>query len=319
MHSQGPEQMGQYGAAAYDQQYGYGGPAKSAFMRTQRRSFNLPAILTAFFTPMLLFIVLSATVTFQLHYDSMYGSSSADLYHLIIYGCIAFVAYTGFVAFRSITYRVEGREPTWFVFLFATCFIAAVWAFQTGSNNFSWNMRPYYETINLNVYPMVDPQTTVGQQLMDMGQVQFVPSTRLDLRMSMGFKDDKVYCVAPIVSGNGSMNMRYDFWAVGLNCCSGHASDFACGEFNNPMAHAGLRLVHPELRPYFRLAVQQAEAAYNIKTVHSVFMYFVQDPLGELNAYADAGTKKFVEGVLTFIAVQVLLVVLATVAFSKMA
>ena len=37
------------------------------------------------------------------------------------------------------------------------------------------------------------------------------------------------------------------------------------GEYNNPGAHSGLRLLDDEQRPFYRLAVEQAEAAYSLK------------------------------------------------------
>merc|ERR1719502_2180472 len=66
-----------------------------------------------------------------------------------------------------------------------------------------------------------------------------------------------LYCVAPIVKGNAQLT-SYDFWAVGVNCCSGAQSDFRCGEYTNPHSKSGLRLMKDDQRPFYRLAVQQS-------------------------------------------------------------
>lgn len=60
--------------------------------------------------------------------------------------------------------------------------------------------------------------------------------------------------MAPIVNGNAAL-ATYDFWAVGLNCCSGVSSDFRCGEFNNQHARSGLRLMRDDQRPFYRQAL----------------------------------------------------------------
>merc|ERR1719453_1317349 len=130
--------------------------------------------------------------------------------------------------------------------------------------NFTFNMQPYYTIQDLNAYPAVNPATTKGAKMMDAGRVYFAKGTGIDSQRAMGYRDDQLYCVAPIVHGNGKM-ASYDFWAVGVNCCSGVASDFRCGDYNKPQTRSGLRLIRDEQRPFYRLAVQQAEAAYNIK------------------------------------------------------
>merc|ERR1719310_1515840 len=126
---------------------------------------------------------------------------------------------------------------------------------------------------------------------MDAGQVEFVPGTHLDLSLSYGFKMGDTFCIAPIVGPNQTTGKkdgkRYDFWAIGLNCCSGHAPDFHCGEFQNPKAIRGLRLMDDDKRNMHRLAVKKAQAAFNLKVSQPIFFNWLADPAAEIGAYQD--------------------------------
>lgn len=180
--------------------------------------------------------------------------------------------------------------------------MATLIGFTWGDHIHTRFIMPHEDLVNLNNYPSVDPGKYTGQQLMDAGQIEFVAGSRLDLSKSIGFKNEDIYCVAPIVGpdqsgGNASKLATYDFWAVGTNCCSGHAPDYHCGEFNNPSAHKGLRLMRDDTRNFFRLAVQEASAAYNIEANHPVFMYWMTNPASEVNAYKEDGYNAFYIGV----------------------
>merc|ERR1719171_1096331 len=156
------------------------------------------------------------------------------------------------LAFRAWRKKKQGlsdREPSWFMFAAASLAAALAFGVIFGDMNFWYNMQPFYDIENLNSYPTVNPAREKGQQLMDAGRVYFSDGTGLDGKKAMGFKNLDLYCVAPIVVGDAAL-ASYDFWAVGLNCCSGVSSDFRCGEFNNPHARSGLRLMRDDQRPF---------------------------------------------------------------------
>merc|ERR1719433_257244 len=160
--------------------------------------------------------------------------------------------------------------------------------------------------------------------MMDAGTVIFAPGTRLDLKQSMGFKNERTYCVAPITMSNGTMTevnqllATYDFWAVGMDCCSGNTADFHCGQFANINARGGLRLMRDGQRPYYRLAVQQAEAAYGIKAAHPLFFTWMQDPMEEVNKFQNAGIQSFLLSIMSMAGMQLFLVLLSTVVFARL-
>eukprot|EP00928_Gymnodinium_smaydae_P086731 TRINITY_DN71175_c0_g1_i1.p1 TRINITY_DN71175_c0_g1~~TRINITY_DN71175_c0_g1_i1.p1 ORF type:complete len:307 (+),score=60.00 TRINITY_DN71175_c0_g1_i1:231-1151(+) len=298
-----------YGSAPCGAYNGY--PMKIPLVRAQRKLTNPIAPLISLFVPWILFTALFCIVSFSLHYNE------PSLYSALQGASLFFVALFGYSAYLAKKRSASGDgESYWPIFLFLSTLLAWLSAMALGTTNFSNNMQPYYDIVALNRYPSVDPNHFRGQQLMDAGRIEFTPQSHLALQYSMGFRNLDTYCVAPVTAGNSSME-TYDFWAVGINCCKGHAADFACGEFNNPAAHSGLRLMRDDLKPYFRLAVQQAEAHYNIKANHPVFMYWMSNPNAELAAYEDAGFQLYAAGIGTYFVVQFLLVFLASCVHSR--
>jgi len=274
---------------------------------------NIVAIALNIFLPWALFSLIYAVTSFSLHYQHPW------LVHFILgFGAVLVLIATA-LAFRAWKKKKEGfsdREPTWFMFAAFTLAVALALAVVFGDINYWYNMQPFYDIENLNTYPSVDPSKDKGQQLMDAGRVYFNDGSKLDTSKSMAFKNLDLYCVAPIVRGDAQLT-SYDFWAVGVNCCSGTQSDFRCGEHNNPHARSGLRLMKDDQRPFYRLAVQQAESAYQIKAEHPLFFVWMQDPIAEVNSYRDDGFKYYLLGIFTHLAFSIFIVVCAVVAFTK--
>lgn len=201
------------------------------------------------------------------------------------------------------------RQPPYFVLS-----SSLVWAMIIGQvygNYLHYRfIAPHEDITALNTYPNVDPSLYQGQQLMDAGVIEFAEGSHLDISKSFGFKNEDTYCVAPIVGPKTTGTMaNYDFWAVGLNCCSGHAPDYHCGEFSNPRARKGLRLMRDDERNFFRLTVEEATAAFNIQAKHPVFLYWMENPKLEINAYEDVGISRYFTGLFLWGSIQLLYLV----------
>jgi len=293
-------------------------PSPSAFAPGKRRKINALAVCVNIFLPWFLFSALYGMMSFKIHYEH-----PALVWVVYALGFIVPVV-TGVLAL--IAKRREMDLPMWYTFSALTFTLAVIFAGVFGDLNFWYNMEPFYDLMNLNTYPAVDPANWQGQQLMDSGRVYFASGTILDTQRAMAFKNHDLYCVAPIVNKNNCDKLpTYDFWAVGVNCCNGdtptnegwYRSDFKCGEYNNPNARSGLRLMKEEQRPFFRLAVQQAEAAYNLKASHPIFFYWMQDPVDAVHAYRNDGFKYYLWGIFAHFGFNLFCVVCAVIAFSK--
>merc|ERR1719265_664809 len=107
-------------------------------------------------------------VSFWVHYKNPF------LCQLFVDLCFIVVAITGYYAVKAIKKRKDSqREPTWAIFLFATCFLAWLLGGIAGEVNFTLNMSPYYDVWNLNTYENVEPSRNRGGQLLDAGTVTF--------------------------------------------------------------------------------------------------------------------------------------------------
>jgi len=288
------------------QHYGAAMPTRKAKPASR---LNLGGICLALFLPWLLFCAMFAVMSFSLHYKEKM------VCYLLVFASLVLCLILAKSAYDEIQ---AGANASWSLFLAAACFLGHALGVALGDLNYFYHMEPYYDTVNLNTYPDLNPATWPAQMVMDAGQVTFSPGSKVNASMAMAFHNSETYCVAPIVNGNAQT--QYDFWAAGLNCCTGASSnnavmlsDYACGEYNNPAASSGLRVMREDQREFFRLAVKQAENAYSIKAKHPMFFHWMEDPSLELAAYQDEGTKYFLLGVYAFFALLLFLVIVAVI------
>lgn len=295
--------------------------------KPQRRTLNIVPIFVSLFVPWLFFTLLSTMLTFSFHYNNprpTYAIMGASLLFILMLGALALDALR-----KQSLDDDEPHDAVWHSFTASTGLLAFVLAIMLGDWNFYTNMQVFYDIVNLNSYSEIDPSRSQGQELMDAGRIVFTQTSRLDLRRAISFKNLQLYCAAPITltngidagSGNASLAelASYDFWAVGMDCCSGSGLDFSCGEAHNPKAHGGLRVLDDKQRPFFRLAVQQAEATYGIRSVHPIFLHWQEDPTSGVRGYQDEGYKYELIGMLGHFLLQLLLVACATSQLAKRA
>jgi len=310
-----------YGASQMEGSYGAMGPTSGSPeklaaghpLHKHRPRVSLTAVLICFFAPCLLFTVVCGALSFSIRH------TTPALTYIAVGGAAVAVLACCYYAFSTVMKRMANqtmRDPFWYVFLAVTLVLAWGYSFWLGETNYWNNVLPSIDLQSLSSRYSVDPSTTLGQQLMDVGTVFFSKGTKLDVTRSMGFKNVDTYCVAPIVMGDDKPE-SFDFWAIGLDCCSGGTADFHCGEFDNPRAKAGLRLMREDQRAFYRLAVEQATSAYDLHARYPLFFYWMEDPTAELDSYVGDAKKAFFLGILSFAALQLLLVLIGVVVHAK--
>eukprot|EP00747_Dinoflagellata_sp_TGD_P161818 gnl/TRDRNA2_/TRDRNA2_178760_c0_seq1.p1 gnl/TRDRNA2_/TRDRNA2_178760_c0~~gnl/TRDRNA2_/TRDRNA2_178760_c0_seq1.p1 ORF type:complete len:355 (-),score=51.14 gnl/TRDRNA2_/TRDRNA2_178760_c0_seq1:107-1171(-) len=288
-------------------------------LSSARKRVNIYAVLLGMLVPLALFTGVYALLSFQMRFEH-----PQPCYFLVGCGALIWIFLVAKAFLESARQKYFGEaadnQPTWFSFLAISCFVAWFFAVIMGNLNFAENLQPYYDLTNLNTYNSLSPTDVGGKGLMDAGAVYFAEGTQLDRTKALGFKDEDTYCVVPITTGNATHAdtlASYDFWAVGVNCCNGFSLDFHCGDSGDPKARAGLRLMDDTQRTYFRLAVQQAEAAYGIKAIHPIFFHWVEDPLQDMNDRRDTGIRCFIVGCLVYVCFQFLTVAMLLLYYTR--
>lgn len=285
-------------------------------LRSNRKRLNCCGILVAIVVPWILFIAVFGLMSFSMRYHFPVPCFLLlALLFVITVGGSALLAYVS--QMRKIREPDDENEPMWYWFLCVTCLLAIVCGTVAGSINYGSNMRTCYDMENLAMYYDVNPGLYVGQQMVDAGRINFARNTFVDVTKSMGFKDSDMYCVAPIVNQNMTLNTFHDFWVVGINCCSGKQADFHCTGYNNPNYYGGLRLMNDAERPFYRLAVQQAEATYKISTRKPLFFVRSTDTEPYVADLHRLGRNMFAMGIITALVVQCVLVLIGCLAFAK--
>jgi len=288
---------------------------KVVFVPNGPRRLNLLAVCTMLVVPWLHFTCLYWAMCFQWHFN--YPAST---------WCLMFLSFAVAAIFAAIGYIRQQREadPSWYLYFAGAILVGTVLAIILGETVF-WNLtEPYYNLAALNTYSGVDPALYKGQMVADAAKISFTTGSHVDTRHAMAFKHVDMYCVAPITNKKKDDSLSgaaVDFWTVGINCCNDRGSTgerFNCGDPHNPFARSAIRSLDIENHKYYRLAVQQAEAAYGLVASSPVFVEWVQDPVNTISVMMVRGRAYFAGGSIAYFMMNFATLSYLLLAFGKM-
>mmetsp|Transcript_27482 Transcript_27482/g.63545 ORF Transcript_27482/g.63545 Transcript_27482/m.63545 type:complete len:334 (-) Transcript_27482:75-1076(-) len=275
-------------------------------LRKSHGQLNLCGLFTAVFLPWLIFEIVAGALSFTTHFKhpgaSVFVVFAIPLIVLLVVGTLYHVRWRGGIG--------EAPLSSWLAFLVVTVLLCWLVGVIFGFTNYHLHMVHFYNVETLATYPAVDPARMKGQQMMDAGVLMFAGGSRLDLTKAVGFKSGSMYCAAPIVPMNGPDLGAYDFWAVGVDCCSeGDAKGefWHCGDWQTTRGGGGVRWIDQEQQNYFRLAVQEAQAQFHMQAIHPLFFAWSADPVLSVHQHAARGFSRFCMASLFVLAVQALL------------
>jgi len=282
-------------------------PAKAGLVEKRSR-LDLVVVACTLIFPWSLFSLLCWFLSFTLHFKQ------AALCWFVV-GSVGFaIGFGGPMSLKVLQARRASHHRVALVkFLFISSLGNWLLGSAAGTYNYWENMQPYYLSASLNSYLAVDVTKQHGQQLMDAGRILFAANSSLDKARSAGYRSaGRVFCVAPVVPNEGKL-ASYDFWAAGIDCCSGVEPDFHCGDKG---ANGGLRILDRSQSMYIQ-ALQQAKAAYGISASYPLFITWTQDPFAAVHAHQDAGFRFYALWSLMAFAIQFFGTVVVVVALSK--
>lgn len=273
--------------------------------------------------PLCIFIVVYYARTMWIHYQYPWLSTGLAAWCVVVVLCSGLMAYG---AFAKKMKQLNLGHPNINLLLFVSCVGAWLLGFYGGNFTFNLYTKPYYDLLRFGTHKQVNPHHSASQSLMDAGIIEFTKNSTLDLNHKMTFKNNDNYCIAPITTRGGEANSTVSvteaesatcFWAVGVNCCT--KEEYKCGEYKSPVAHSGVRLMSQQQRDFFALAVQKAEAAYDLKACpQPVFVHWLAKPSDEKSAMYEDYTNAFGSGILTYLVFQFIVIIVATTAFARM-
>uniref|UniRef100_A0A7S4T835 Uncharacterized protein n=1 Tax=Alexandrium monilatum TaxID=311494 RepID=A0A7S4T835_9DINO len=271
-----------------------------------RRRWNTAGYMAAVLVPWAIFAGVLAVVSFPLRVQNQL-LDDAQLCFIVCSLALAVVLVFGFFAFVAWRRRTRYgfQEPTWFSFIFLAGLASWTFGIVLGRVNYRANLAPYYAVLDLNFYKEVDPAVNRGSELMDAGRITFAAGSYINRSMSESYRDGTIYCVAPIVSGDKPL-ATYDFWAVGTGCCTDHSPTFHCGAYPMEAARSGIRLKNPSR--YYTLALEQAQAAFGIRSRKPIFVKWVADPSADIERLRGESRRFYVEWIFLDMAFQFVVV-----------
>lgn len=282
------------------------------FQKPRRRRMNLLGMALSFLLPTLLFAITAWLFCFSVR-------DKSEIWAWFFVGCclllaVIFVVKAALVRRKqrdelwTVPWYLRADDDTWFLFLGAAVILATLLGAVFGMLIYSSFTNPYYTLSQLHAYNNTDPAMS-GQAYLDAGAIDFKLGSYVDVSQSLGYKDGNVYCVAPIKFGKAKV-ANLDFWAAGVNCCSGGmeggGGDGFPGTFNcfedrqDPWVRGGLRITDNRDLAFYKVAVMQASEEFKRSARNPIFITWMKDPAARIQSFHHSGVKWFWCGIAAY-------------------